>query len=144
MSALLEHLDQLVQWLDKIGLQPPSRSVRIVEVSDNDAYRNEGRLRVMEPSAYGKRFDELLTAGYSWLNLECWGVHDCYLVVAVRVPSRTVPRWTDSGWSEQSRELHPGCATAVNFSGPIRAVTDEKSWDIAPWLADCEVSLTTD
>jgi len=134
MSALADHLDRLLQWLKNIGLEPPAREVRIVELRPDDFDQADGRHhivieRLREPSQYANRFDDLLRVGYVWLNMSCYGIHDDLLIVAIEAPSDTVPLWTASGWSEQPRELHPGCATSVNLSGPTRAVIDHE-WNV--------------
>ena len=136
MCALSQHLDRLLRWLESSGLQPPSQDMRIIEVTANGVDRRDGKDHVRKdelrrPSDYQNRFDELLQAGYGWLNLSCYGVHEGFLIVAVEVPSATVAHMTPSGWSPEgkSRTLNPGCATSVNLSGPARIVLDHQ-WRI--------------
>ena len=78
MSVLSDHLDRLLQWLGSIELQPPSRDIRIVKITypETDQVPGTNQLLLVEPSAYENRFAELLEAGYSWLNIECWGVYN--------------------------------------------------------------------
>jgi len=142
MGALSKHLDRLLPWLESIGLQPPSRDVRIIELSadrfnriDGKAYVRKDELR--SPVEYENRFDELLQTGYDWLNLSCYGVYGGFLVVAVEVPSATVPLMTPSGWSPEGkpRTLQPGCHTSVNLSGPARNVLDHE------WRVDSVLTI---
>lgn len=118
MTALATHLERLLRWLEAVGLHPPSKDVRIVEVSQVNP--GDGTFHVRQedfrrPSDYEMRFDELLQAGYPWLNISCYGIHDGCLVVAIELPS--------------PRSLHPGCPTSVNLSGPSRIVLD-RDWRI--------------
>jgi hypothetical protein len=87
------------------------------------------------PSEYENRFNELLQVGYTWLNLSCYGIYESFLIVAVEVPSATVPHATPSGWSPKGepRTLYPGCATSVNLSGPANIVRDN-GWRVDPLL----------
>jgi hypothetical protein len=137
MSALSNHLERLLGWLESIGRTPPSRDVRIIEITEFDPrsgkyHARKGELR--EPSEYESRFDELLRTGYDWLNMSCYGVYDGFLIVAIEVPSATVPEWTASGWSQQARALYPGCFTSVNLSGPQPGSGDDR-WCVKSVLA---------
>jgi hypothetical protein len=112
MSALSLHLNRLLHWLQEIGLQLPSRDIRIVEISQirrpsTDGTYHVRRNQVLSPLEYECRFDELLAKGYSWLNMSCYGVHDGSLIVAIEVPG--------------PRTLYPGCPTSVNLSAPSAA-----------------------
>jgi hypothetical protein len=139
MSALSDHLDRLLRWLENIGLKLPSRDIRIVELNaapnpDNGKHHvRKDELRT--PLEYENRFDELLQTGYTWLNLSCYGVHKGFLIVAVEVPSATVPHATRSGWSPKGkpRTLYPGCVTSLNLSGPANIVRDN-GWRVDPLL----------
>ena len=118
MTALATHLQRLFQSLEVSGLQPPSKDVRIIEfnyVNQIDGTLHVRQMDFRNPSDYATRFDELLQAGYPWLNMSCYGVHDRWLIVAVEVPS--------------PRPLHPGHATSVNLSGPSRIVLD-RNWRV--------------
>jgi hypothetical protein len=80
MSVLSKNLDELFHWLESIGLPPPSRDVRIVEIKKGITNLDDrGRFHVRQdelrqPSDYEARFEELLQMGFSWLNLSCCGV----------------------------------------------------------------------
>jgi hypothetical protein len=134
MSALSNNLDRLFLWLNSIGLQPPSLDVRIVEVHPCDVNQNDGKCSIRredlhKPSDYKSRFDELLQAGYPWLNMSCYGLYDGLLIVTIEIPSQSVPRMTPSGWSDEQRVLYPGRDTSVNISGPARMVLD-RGWNV--------------
>ena len=121
MSALSSHLDRLLDWLEGMGLHPPSRDVRIVEISQISRVSADGTYHVRRdelrrPLDYETRFDELLRTGYTWLNMSCYGVHDGLLIVAIEVPGPRTP--------------YPGCPTSVNLSGP--AV--DRKWNVAAVL----------
>jgi hypothetical protein len=110
MSALSIHLDRLFHWLPSVDLEPLTHDVRIVEVHCDAVNPDDGTYHVrrdelLTPSDYEARFEELLRAGYPWLNMSCYGVHQGLLLVAIEVPS--------------PRPLQPGRATSVNLSGPV-------------------------
>ncbi|HET8925679.1 MAG TPA: hypothetical protein VFN26_22035 [Candidatus Acidoferrum sp.] len=124
MSALSNHLDRLLALLEDCGLHPPSRDVRIVEISQIRRVSPDGTVHVRRdelrsPLDYEARFDELLRTGYAWLNVSCYGVHDGFLIVAIEVPG--------------PRTLYPGCPTSVNLSGPENRVLDQE-WNVAAIL----------
>jgi hypothetical protein len=117
MSALTNDLDRLLSWLESIGLQPPSREARIVEISQISRVSTDGtyhvrRNQLRKPLDYESRFDELLATGYTWLNMSCYGAHDGSLIVVIEVPG--------------PRTLYPGCSTSVNLSGPA----PDHDWNI--------------
>jgi hypothetical protein len=96
MSALSIHLERLLRSLESFGMQPPAQDVRIIEVdckrfSIDDGTYHAHREELCPPLEYENRFDQLLQTGYSWLNLSCYGVYGGFLIVAVEVPSATVP-----------------------------------------------------
>jgi hypothetical protein len=130
MTALSYHLDRLFRWLESIGLQPPSRDVRIVEINQSDYnigddthHIHHDQLR--KPSEYEGRFDELLAAGYSWINLSCCGVHNGLLVVTIELPSLD---------EDDEDSLRPGWNTSVNLSGPRRDVLLDHRCSVDPVL----------
>jgi hypothetical protein len=118
MTALATQLGRLLHWLEAIGLQLPSKDVRVVEVCEVN--KDDGTFHVRQadfhkPTDYEMRFEELLQAGYPWLNMSCYGVHGGWLIVAVELPS--------------PRPLNPGTPTSVNLSGPSRIVLD-RNWQV--------------
>jgi hypothetical protein len=62
--TLVERLGALLQWLDSIGLAPPSRDIRIVEINSEDN---------CESLFYGVHFLEMEIQfseyiwGYNWI-----------------------------------------------------------------------------
>jgi len=121
MSALSQHLERLIDWLGSIGLHPPSRDMRIVEIGSGIGTPHVRREALRKPLEYEGRFEELLQAGYPWLNMSCYDVHEGLLVVAIAVPS--------------PRPLTPGHATSVNLSGPARIVLDHQ------WCVDSVLTI---
>lgn len=112
MSALSIHLDKLFRWLPSVGPEPLTHDVRIVEVHCDAINLEDGTYHVRRDdlltlSDYEVRFEELLGAGYPWLNISCYGLHEGSLLVAIEVPS--------------PRPLQPVRATSVNLSGSVCA-----------------------
>jgi hypothetical protein len=120
MSALSIHLDRLCRWLESEGLKPPSRDVRLIEISLINGTSRVRQDELRKPSDYEDRFEEILRAGFPWLNLSCYGVHEGSLIVAVEIPGHKSP--------------NPGYATPVNLSGPTRIVLQHE-WRVDSVLA---------
>ena len=104
--------DELASLLSSTKLPAPPREIRVIEVLPGD-YGEDGYLRVprarlLSNDAFSARFDELLRAGYSWINLNYLGMHEGAAVVAVEVPR------------------HPTGAPkpSINYSGPPRVVNE--------------------
>jgi hypothetical protein len=95
--------------------------MRIVEIGPGIGTPGIRREALRRPLEYEARFEELLQAGYPWLNMSCYGVHEGLLVVAIEVPS--------------PRPLAPGHATSVNLSGPARIVLDHQ------WCVDSVLTI---
>jgi hypothetical protein len=80
--------------------------VRIVESSEVKYGRTDDvpltALKTVE--AYAPRFERLLAAGYSWINLTALGVLDKHLLVCVELPREPVGI--------------PAGRTSINLSGP--------------------------
>lgn len=125
MSALSLHLDALIMWMEKIGLSPPSREVRIVEIDPRAPVNERGRPRVRrgqlhKAASYAARFYELMKAGLPWINLSCYGCHEGFLVVAIE--------------TGENAFTAPGGPTSVNYSGPPALVL-RHGWDVKEALA---------
>ena len=112
-------------WMETIGLSPPSREVRIVEIDPRTPVDEQSRPRVQrrqlhEPASYAPRFYELMKAGLPWINLGCYGCHEGFLIVAVETGEHSLAT--------------PGGQTSVNYSGPA-AVVLRHGWDVKETLA---------
>jgi len=59
---------------------------------------------LVAPKDYEERYQDLLQAGYSWINLSLYGLYEGTLVVGIELPS-------------EARGVPPG-RTSINFSGP--------------------------
>jgi hypothetical protein len=126
MTALSDHLQLLLGLVRDAGLQPSSSDVRIVEVRNDQIDPRSGKVHVSlgdlrPPSDYESRFDELLSMGYAWMNLSCYGVCKNFLIVVVELSST------------KSSELDS--TTSVNLSGPARIVVDHG------WNADAVLTI---
>jgi hypothetical protein len=86
--------------------------VVLVELSPNDFGDVRGpvvrRTSLRTVEEYRERFEELLGAGYAWINLSLYGEMDEKLLVAVELPRAPVGTQV----------------TSVNISGPTRDVRD--------------------
>ncbi len=111
-----QHLQRLLSFLSERGLQPPpTEHIKILEIGRASAGSGPLVVRaseLLDPADYAQRFEELLDAGFAWLNLSCYGVVDGSLLVAVELPA--APSGAVGGPS-------------VNLSGPAQSVL-ERDW----------------
>ena len=121
MSVLSDHIERLLDGLGSIGLPPPSRDIRIIEIAPGMGTPHVRREALRKALEYEGRFQELMQAGYPWLNMSCYGVHDGLLIVAIEIPS--------------PRSLTSGHATSVNLSGPANIVLDHR------WCVDSVLTI---
>ena len=92
--------------------------MRIVESSDVTYGRTDDipRSALKTVESYATRFERLLAAGYSWINLSALGVLDGHLLVCVELPREPVGI--------------PAGRTSINLSGPpLDAQTRACIWD---------------
>lgn len=124
MNDLSSALQELLNFLETRGLVPPTRNIFVIEMQADTPRDARGRLQVgrsalRDPTEYEARFESLMLAGLSWLNLSCIGVAEGRLIVTVETPRSA------SGVSAR---------TSVNYSGPSRAAL-EYGWDASAVLA---------
>lgn len=105
-----EALETLFDSLERLTL--PARRALVVELGlePGSVRREEFR----EPADYEARFQELLAAGFPWINVSCYGLYEGRLLVVVELP----------------REATGAARTSVNYSGPMRVVL-EHDWDVS-------------
>lgn len=118
MSALSSAHDDLVAFLVERGIDPPTRAIRLVEITPDSVVGTTGRIRVPRdtlraPSEVEQRFDTLVTSGLSRVNVSCYGVKDTFLLVGIEA-SRTT--------------LSSNRPTSINFAGPPLSVI-ENGWN---------------
>lgn len=105
-------LDRAVRLLfDTLGYHPESEPF-MLELSDA-MFGSDGRPTIstkdLVPShLYTKRYEEILSSGYAWVNLSYVGNLDGTPIITVELP----------------REIRGIEQTSVNVSGPPRAVVD--------------------
>ena len=129
-ETLHDALHRLKDWLSRSDDFPGWREERIIEIGRGARYQRAGdrpyawrvdAAAVSTPATYAPRFDELLRAGYSWINLSCYGILDGVAVIAVELP--------------RSVAGVPNGKTSVNVSGPpIDATTGAARWNAAGYV----------
>jgi hypothetical protein len=106
MKSLKEHVDRLLTWIEPSN-QVAWTDLRIVELQRDEVGAPILRLpavRLKKIDEYEMRFSELIGAGYSWINLSCYGIASGVMIVTIELPSRAV------GFAAGR--------TPVNISGP--------------------------
>jgi hypothetical protein len=113
METLDQALVRLKTWLSASDNFPGWKDVRVIEIGRGTQFQGaEGtpgtryvaESAVFAPSSYAPRFEELLSAGYSWLNLSLYGMLGETAIIAVEIPRASVGT--------------PTGRTSVNLSGP--------------------------
>jgi hypothetical protein len=111
--TLRENLQELFRYTTGGPNQPASpTSVLLAELKPEDFVPGPPRVReesLRTPEQYEARFQQLIEAGFAWLNMSCCGVFRGHALVTIEYP-RNVAR-------AKGR-------TSVNFSGPPRLVAD--------------------
>jgi hypothetical protein len=64
MTALSYHLDRLFRWSESIGLQPPTRDVRTVEINHSDYNSADGTHNIRQDALTDPRIMNLGSTSY--------------------------------------------------------------------------------
>ena len=101
----------LIDWRGCVEKVPAWERIRILDTTHPDVcWQPEipgwqvTRESLVPPEDYEQQFHTLVQAGYSWINLSLYGLHDDSLVVGIELPS-------------ESSKVPPG-KTSIQFSGP--------------------------
>jgi hypothetical protein len=112
-----EHIGELRRWLRDELDAPTIDEAFVVELSREEigaAHLALSRDRVKTPEAFEARWAEIVSRGYSWINLSCYGLHGRTMIAAI----------------ELSREPTGVPRANVNFSGPPNDPrTGTPQWD---------------
>jgi hypothetical protein len=124
MSDLSNVLQDLLDFLGRRGLAPPTRDIRLIEIGLDTPNDKGGRPRVkrsalLQPSEYEHRFSELMGSGLPWINVSCYGVDDDKLIVGIEAAKPTAKATL---------------RTSVNYAGPSAAVLAH-AWSVDESLA---------
>lgn len=114
-TDLEAQLDRLFAFFRESFAQVSWRQILIAEakmITDLPSYQIP-RAALFTPQQYADRFAELLTQGYSWINLQVAGVFEDTMLIVVEWPQY------------KSGAPRP----AVNFSGPY-LVRGRESWNL--------------
>jgi ketosteroid isomerase-like protein len=120
VRSLADHVEELVRFCQRIASPVPAFSTKLF-LDTSDPHVRYDRRWIVEPGSlltaaeFAPRFNEMLTAGYSWVNLSAHGVFREALIVGVELPRETTGV--------------PVGLTAVNYSGPPNALNGAPDWD---------------
>ncbi len=107
MSKLKENFERLMNFAAQSGFHKPFSQVYLVEQKsilrfyDSDQIVEISRQDIFTSEKYETRFDEILTQGHSWVNMNFAGILNNNLLVVIETPNY-----------ENNCEF-----TSVNFSG---------------------------
>ena len=128
MSELRHQISLLIARMGQSEECPVWERIRILDTTHPDVcWKPEirgwrvTRESLVTPEEYEQQFHTLVQAGYSWINLSLYGVHEDSLVVGIELPS-------------ESSKVPPG-KTSITFSGP--AIRNGK----IDWQLRLELSL---
>ena len=128
MRELQHQISLLIDWMEQREKCPAWERIRILDTTRADVCWKPKILgwqvateSLVPTEDYEQQFHTLVHAGYSWINLSLYGVHEDSLVVGIELPS-------------ESSKVPPG-KTSINFSGP--AIRNGK----VDWQLRLELSL---
>lgn len=127
IRPLHEHVEELVAFCERVaGPVPRYSTVRFLDTSD-PSVRYDGAWRLPKSALlstveFARTFEQLLLAGYSWINLSAYGVSEGKLVVGVERPA--VATGVAKG------------LTSVNYSGPSQHGDGSPRWALELTLFD--------
>ena len=124
---LAEHIRELVAFCRRVSSPMPAwEGVRLLDTSNPRVHYDHGwtvaRAALATVTEFAPRFETLLLAGYSWVNLSAYGMHDNHLIVGVELPQAPVGT--------------PAGLTAVNYSGPARGADGIPNWALKVTLIE--------
>ena len=126
MIEVHEYINELIGFLKRDTNILPWSEISVFEInSEGTQFRpnDEGVYAwfispsaIFTPAEYQTRFDDLLHAGYRWINMSCYGILNTTLIIAIELPGKTLGA--------------PYGKTSINFSGPrIDVKTGECIWN---------------
>jgi hypothetical protein len=118
---LAEHIRELVAFCRRVASPLPVwDEVLVLDTSDRRVRYDRGWIIASDVlitvAEFAPRFETLLLAGYSWVNLSAYGIFENDLVVGVELPRESVGV--------------PAGLTPVNYSGPPRGTEGAPSWGL--------------
>jgi hypothetical protein len=118
MSALTEHLERHQEFLRSYPGVPNWKAVLIIEAADitYGIIDKIPRKALRTVASYEPKFEAMLGAGYSWINLSAIAVVSDELIVSIELPREAVGV--------------PVGRTSVNHSGPrLNPTTGAPEWN---------------
>lgn len=118
---LADHLRELFAFCERVASPLPVwNAVSLLDTKDPGVHYDRGwvveQRALATVAQFSSRWDALLVAGYSWVNLSAYGIFRNVLIVGVEFPSERVG-------------VPPGL-TSVNYSGPARDAAGSPIWTL--------------
>ena len=109
MRELHDQISLLIAWMAQKERCPTWAGIHVLDTTRPDVRWipeiggwQVTRDALASPSAYEPQFRRLMNAGYGWINLSLYGVHEDSLVVGVELPSE--PKKVPPGRKEEGEE----------------------------------------
>jgi hypothetical protein len=144
MSRLDQDIERLLAMLAQAGAHPTCHWIALVEAADVQFAGRAGetlripRQALRRHGVYSSRFDELLRAGYSWINLCAAGLAEGALIVVVELPRAASGAPIDqvsvnlSGSAQNRVELFDATLGAATAEGIVQACDEWRAGRIDP------------
>jgi len=114
MSNLEEYVSKLESWVrEAIPNCPQWKSVQVIKMDRKKGDFIGSPVSLMQ---FAKEFDELLKAGFSWINVSAGGKIGDALLVIIEAPLESVGA--------------PSEKVSINFSGPLNLVSKNPDWQV--------------
>ena len=123
---LAEHIRELVAFCQRVASPLPTWDrVLLLDTSDPRVRYDRGWIvasnALVTAAGFAPRFETLLLAGYSWVNLSAYGIFENDLVVGIELPRESVGV--------------PAGLTSVNYSGPSLNADGTPTWALNVTMA---------
>lgn len=127
LLSLAIHIQELLKFCRRVAAPLPGWNETLILNTGDPSARYDrhwiaSRSALLSPDRFTPQFEKLLCAGYSWINLSVYGVHDGNLIIGVEVPADTAG-------------VPPG-RTVVNYSGPPKGVDGRHTWTLSLTIID--------
>jgi hypothetical protein len=124
---LADHVAELLEFCRRVASPvPPFEAAVFLNTADPRVRYQDGWIAeagaLQDAADFRSVFDQLLVAGYSWLNLSAYGIFRGNLIVGVELPREQIG-------------VPPGL-TSVNYSAPARKPDGTVGWEF-------DLTLTT-
>jgi len=110
------YISQLLSMAKSIDGAPDWDGILVTEgLIASDENQKINRNDLYDHDSFNLRFKEIVTSGYTWVNLSIVGVLEGKLLISLE---------------DTSSSIVEGCSTSVNLSGPLNLICSRPGWNL--------------